>query len=89
MRYWLGLSASAGRNDGLRVQLVDGDGARVATLAVISGDKRKREPRWRTLLRTLPGEAAGRRLAIQVVAVDEGRDSIVEAGVDDMRITVG
>jgi hypothetical protein len=89
MRYWLGLSASAGRNDGLRVQLVDGDGARVATLAVISGDKRKREPRWRTLLRTLPGEAAGRRLAIQVVAVDEGRDSIVEAGVDDVRITVG
>ena len=32
-------------------------------------------------------ELAGERVAIQLVAVDEGRDSIVEVGVDDVRIT--
>jgi hypothetical protein len=89
MRFWLGLSASAGGHDGLRVQLVDPDGVRDATLAVVSGERRKREPRWRRLVRTLPAEAAGRRVAIQIVAVDEGRDSTVEAGIDDVRITRG
>jgi hypothetical protein len=87
LRYWLGLSPSAGQHDGLRVHLVDGDGVRVATLATVSGDRTRRVPRWRRIERALPAETAGQRLAIQLVAVDEGRDSTVEAGVDDVRIT--
>lgn len=88
LRYWLGLSPSAGQHDGLRVHLVDAGGVRLATLATVSGERRRREPRWRSLTRSVPAELAGRRLAIQLVAVDEGRDSTVEVGIDDVRITV-
>jgi murein tripeptide amidase MpaA len=87
LRYWLGLSASAGPHDGLRVQLVDASGTRLTTLASIAGQRERRAPRWRTLTRRIPADLAGQRVAIQLVAVDEGRDSIVEAGVDDVRIS--
>jgi hypothetical protein len=68
---------------------VDGDGVRLATLATISVDGDRRKPRWRTLKRTVPAELAGQRVAIQLVAVDGGRDSTVEVGVDDVRVTAG
>jgi aminopeptidase S len=89
LRYWVGLSPSAGQHDGLRVQLVDADGVRVAALATVAGERKRRLPRWRTLKRAIPAELAGQRVAIQLVAVDAGRDSIVEVGVDDVRITAG
>jgi hypothetical protein len=87
LRYWVGLSPSAGQHDGLRVQLVGPGGVRLATLATVTGERKRRVPRWRTLKRAIPAELAGQRVAIQLVAVDEGRDSIVEVGVDDVRIT--
>jgi hypothetical protein len=87
LRYWLGHSATAGPEDGLRVVLVDADGTPVATLAEIMGAGTRREPRWRSLERAVPEELAGRRLSIQLVAIDEGPDSTVEAGVDQVRIT--
>lgn len=89
LRYWLGLSPSAGKHDGLRVQLVDADGVRLVTLANIGGERKRREPRWRSLARTIPAELAGQRVAIQLVAVDAGRDSTVEVGVDDVRVVAG
>jgi hypothetical protein len=67
--------------------LVDADGTPVATLAEFMGAGTRREPRWRSLERAVPEELAGRRLAIQLVAIDEGPDSTVEAGVDQVRIT--
>jgi murein tripeptide amidase MpaA len=87
LHYWVGLSPSAGQHDGLRVQLVGPGGVRLATLATVTGERTRRAPRWRTLKRAIPAELAGQRVAIQLVAVDEGRDSIVEVGVDDVRIT--
>lgn len=86
MQYWVGLSAAATADDGFRVHLVNGGGARVATLVQVSGGNGRRKPAWRTLSVRLPGELAGARLAIELVAVDAGDDAIVEVGVDQVRI---
>jgi murein tripeptide amidase MpaA len=87
LRYWVGHSASAGAKDGLRVHLVDSGGTRLATLASVSGDGAKRSPSWKSLKRRLPGGLGGKQLQLELVAVDGGRDSVLEVGVDQVRIT--
>jgi hypothetical protein len=86
MRYWVGLSFQAGPNDGFAVRLVDKDGKRVKVLHKVSGDGSSHKPVWRTLSKTIPRELAGRRLAIELEAVDDGPGAIVEAGVDQVRV---
>jgi hypothetical protein len=87
LSWWLGLSADAGPDDGLRIHLVDADGARVATLLNVSGDGRRREPAWRGLSARLPDGLGGQRVAVELVAVDSAPDSTVEAGIDQVRLT--
>jgi hypothetical protein len=71
------------------VHVVDGDGTRVATLKRIRGDGTKQKPSWRSLARRLPKGFAGQRLAIELEAVDAGGGAIVEAAVDQVRVTAG
>jgi hypothetical protein len=89
LRYWVGMSAAATPDDRFRVRLVDpGDGETLALALAVDGDRRSHQPRWRSLAYRIPSELRGRRVAIELVAVDAGRDARVEAGVDDVRITV-
>jgi hypothetical protein len=89
LRYWVGMSGAADGDDRFRVRLVDAsDGAPLAQALAVDGDGRAHRPRWRSLAYRIPTELRGRRVAIELVAVDAGRDATVEAGVDDVRITV-
>ena len=87
LRYWVGMTIKAGEDDGFRVQLVDRDGQRLATLLQISGDGTKHRPVWRSLVKRLPIGLGGRRVAVELVAVDDGDGAIVEAAVDEVRVT--
>lgn len=89
LRYWVGLGRSATAADGLRVHLVDRDGRRLLTLLGVSGTGTRREPRWKSLRRTLPADLRGRQVAIELEAVDKGEGATVEAAVDELRITAG
>ncbi len=87
LRYWVGMSARATPSDGFGVHLVDRDGTRVATLKRIGGNGSRRTPAWRSLDKRLPKGLAGQRLAIELEAVDAGDGAIVEAAVDQVRVT--
>ncbi len=89
LRYWVGLAANASRGDGLRVRVVDDKGKRLGTLLEVSGSGRKRKPAWRSMARALPVGLGGRRVAIELESVDAGSDAIVEAAVDQVRVTAG
>jgi len=89
LRYWVGMSSRATSRDRFRVRLVDpSDGAVLALALAVGGNGRARAPRWGSLAYRIPDELRGRRVAIELVAVDAGRDATVEAGVDDVRITL-
>jgi hypothetical protein len=87
LRWWLGHGNGAGPNDGLRVRLVDPDGVELATLLEVSGDGRRRDPAWRSLSTRIPTGLAGQRVGVLLEAADAGDDALVEAGVDDVRVT--
>jgi murein tripeptide amidase MpaA len=87
LRYWLGHATGAGAEDGLRVHVVDPDGVVLATLLEMSGNGERRDPAWRTLTARIPAELAGLRVGVLLEAVDAGEDAIVEAGIDDVRVT--
>jgi hypothetical protein len=82
----VGLSASAGASDGLRIHVVDEGGTRVATLLEVSGDGTRHRPAWRSFAAPLPAGFGGRQLALELVAVDAGADATVEAGIDQVRV---
>jgi hypothetical protein len=83
------MSSGATPDDRFRVRLVDPDDGQTLALALaVDGDRRSHQPRWRSLAYRIPPELRGRRVAVELVAVDAGRDARVEAGVDDVRITV-
>jgi murein tripeptide amidase MpaA len=87
LRYWVGLSRGASESDGLRVHIVDRDGGRLATVLDVSGTGAKRRPAWRSLVAPLPADLGGRRVAIELEAIDAGEGALVEAAVDQVRIT--
>ncbi len=89
LRYWVGLSAKARANDGLAVRLVDTKGKRVKVLHKVSGNGRKHRPVWRSLDKAIPRAFTGQRLAIEIEAVDAGTNAMVEAGIDQVRVTRG
>lgn len=91
LRYWVGMDAAAGPDDGLSVHLVDTSGSPIGgPLLDVTGDGTDRPPRWRTLEVVLPAGAAGSRVAIELVARDHAGDgdATVEAAVDAIRVTV-
>ncbi|MFV2062977.1 MAG: M14 family metallopeptidase [Chloroflexota bacterium] len=87
LRYWVGLSSNATGQDGLRVRLVDKNGALLAELLAVSGNGQRRAPRWRGLTRILPADRAGELVAIELRAVDGGAGSTVETGIDQVRVS--
>lgn len=90
MKYWVGLSATAGAADGFAVRLVDPDGRRVKVLHKVSGGTgSKHKPAWSFLHKRIPPAFAGRRLAIELTVVDKGNENVVEAGVDQIRVVAG
>jgi carboxypeptidase T len=86
LRYWVSLTATAGADDGLAVRLIDTSGKRVRVLHKVSGGGTRLQPRWRAIDKAIPPELAGRRLAIEIEAVDAGSDAIVEAAIDQVRV---
>jgi murein tripeptide amidase MpaA len=89
-RYWVGMSASADAKDRFLVRLVrPQDGRLLFTALAVEGHGRIRRPAWRSLYYRIPAELRGRRVAIELMAIDAGGDATVEAAVDDVRITVG
>jgi len=89
LRYWVGMSADAGTGDRFRVRLVrPSDGRVLATALTVSDDGGARTPAWTTLTWSIPAALRGRDVAIELFASDGGSDATVEAGVDDVRITV-
>lgn len=88
-RWWTGMDAAAGAQDGLTVRLVDESGAPIGDpLFVVSGDGTARLTGWRTAAVVLPAAASGQRVAIQLEARDAGDDATVETGVDSVRVTI-
>jgi hypothetical protein len=84
------MSSSADANDRFRIRLVrPSDGTVLATALAVDGDGTSHKPSWGALAFTLPAGLRGQRVAVELVAVDGGRDATVEAAVDDVRITVG
>jgi hypothetical protein len=88
LRYWVGHGPGASADDGLRVHVVDPDGVVLATVLAVSGDGESRDPAWRSLTARIPAELAGLRVGVLLEAVDAGDDATVEAGVDDVRVTL-
>jgi hypothetical protein len=92
LRYWVGLDAAAGPEDGFAVRLVAADGTPLAGVLSVTGDGAPHAARWRNLVVAIdeawlvPGD---RRLAIELEARDTGADGTVEAAIDSPRVTLG
>ncbi len=89
LRYWVGLSTGSGLDDGFAVRLVDREGRRLKVLHKVLGTGTRVVPRWRAIDKRIPPALAGKRVAIELEAVDAGGDAIVEAAVDQVRVTNG
>ena len=88
LRYWVGMSAGATSDDRFRVRLVrPSDGKTLATALTIEGHG-SRTPVWKSLSWSIPESLRGKKVAVELWAADTGSDTTVEAGVDDVRITV-
>ena len=82
LRYWVGMSSVApGRSTGSGSAWSTPATATSSPRALsVDGDGRSHRPRWRSLAFRIPSELRGERVAIELVAVDAGRDATVEAG---------
>ena len=90
LKYWVGMTPTAGPRDGFAVRLVDEDGQRVKVLHKVSGGTgRKHKPAWTFLSKKVPAAFAGRRLAVELTVVDDGNENTIEAGVDQVRVVAG
>jgi len=90
LKYWVGLTSSAGPADAFTVRLVDTSGKRVKVLHKVSGGTgATHKPAWQFLSKKIPARFAGQRLAIELTVADRGNENIVEAGVDQVRVVAG
>ena len=88
LRYWVGMSGGSGSNDRFRVRIVrPSDGHVLATALTVGGGKVRR-PAWSSLTFAIPASLRGDDVAVELTAVDAGGGATIEAGVDDVRITV-
>jgi hypothetical protein len=83
-RYAFGHGASATSADWLRVEVVEGGTA--TTVFEIRGSGTDRDATWRTSTRLMDAWA-GETVRLRVSANDGGADSLVEAAIDDVRVT--
>ena len=89
LRYWVGMSADASIHDRFRVMLVrPSDGHVLAAALTVTGAGGSRRPAWTDLRFAIPSSLRGEDVAVELYAADAGADATVEAGVDDVRITV-
>lgn len=89
LRYWVGMSTDATAHDRFRIVLVrPSDGHVLASALTVTGTGGSRQPTWRTLRFAIPASLRGEDIAVQLYAADAGADATIEAGVDDVRITV-
>ncbi len=89
LRYWAGMSSAASGGDTFRIEIVGRASATPLLSALgVDGDGVAHRPAWQSLAVRLPATLEGLDVAVQLVAVDSGPDATVEAGVDDVRITV-
>ena len=84
---WVGLGADATAADKFVVRLVGTDGIPLATALTVTGDGTNHLPHWQSLAYAIPQTFAGQDVAMELMAVDAGADSTVEAGVDEVRVT--
>ena len=83
------MSADASIHDRFRVILVrPSDGHALATALTVTGTGGSRRPAWTDLRFAIPSSLRGEDVAVELYAADAGADATVEAGVDDVRITV-
>ncbi len=89
LRYWIGLSGAADAADAFEVRLVSrATGVAPFTALRVRGDGRSHRPHWATLRVDIPARFEGGDVAVLLRATDAGSGATVEAGVDDVRITV-
>jgi carboxypeptidase T len=84
-RYYLAHASNASSADELRVLIV-GDGGSTTTVLLERGAANDDDAAWAAA--TIPLDAwAGTTIRIRLEAVDEGPGSLIEAAVDDVRVT--
>jgi carboxypeptidase T len=89
LRYWAGMSSAADGADRFRVEVVGRGASPVSFTALeVRGDGSPQPPAWRALRVVLPEALRGTDVAVLLTAVDGGADGVIEAGVDDVRITL-
>ena len=89
LRYWTGMSSAAGADDRFAVRIIGtGTTGVLFTALTVAGDGTTHLPTWRTLRVALPPSLDGQEVAVQLMVADAGPDASIEAGVDDVRITV-
>jgi hypothetical protein len=85
LRYFLGHGGDADATDGLRIAVIDGL-TRTVVLRMAATPGVHAPAAWRGISADL-GPWAGKKIRIQLEARDSGTDSLLEAGVDEVRIT--
>ena len=84
-RYYFAHGATSGTSDELRVSIVDAGGS-VTTVLLERGAPNDDDAAWATA--SIPLDAwAGTTIRVRIGATDAGPSSLVEAAVDDLRIT--
>ncbi|MEO7118185.1 MAG: M14 family metallopeptidase [Candidatus Limnocylindrales bacterium] len=85
LRYFLGHKGNASVGDGLRIAVITG-GVRTIVLDIPAIPGTNRRASW-TAISTDLSAWSGKTVAIQFETTDAGGPSLIEAGVDDLRIT--
>jgi carboxypeptidase T len=85
-RYTFAHDATSGPVDQLRVDVLDTGAATVTTVFLLSGSPVNRVASWKLASVDLTA-FAGRTIRLRISATDAGTNGIVEAAVDDIRVT--
>ena len=85
LRYFLGHRPNATTGDGFRIAVIQG-GARTVVFRARAVPGADRDAEWRKAVVDL-SPWTGESVRIQLEATDTGADSLIEAGVDEVRVT--
>lgn len=88
LRYWVGMSSASTNGDRFRVRLVRPSSDKIIATPLSVDGGPARTPHWKTLTWSIPRPLRGTDVAVELMATDTGGDATIEAGVDDVRITV-
>ena len=87
LRWTFADDSAAVTGDELRVEVLDPLAATATSVLVAHGTATQRTAGWHTFSYDL-GAFAGRTIRIRLSATDAGSNSLVEAGIDDVRVTM-